>query len=328
MKTKQKRRVLLLLTMLFSTAVFLSTATYAWFTANRTVSISSIQVNVEAQGGIQVSADGISWRSIIDVEELRDIADTYESSVNQIPEVLEPVSTIGNMNEEGRMEMFYGVVETNTGGNYILTTTQFEETRNNPNGRFIAFDLFFRLDGSAPEQLYLTPNSGVSTPDATDTGIKNATRVAFVNLGTTAIGSSTNDIQSLNAGEGASVYIWEPNYNSHTAAAIAHASNTYGLTVDGVSAVPYSGVHSEITTEDDVLVGDATEANYSQFFTDVTPDYLTEEDFSDYVPVFNLSEGITKMRLYLWIEGQDIDTENTASGGNAIFDIQLTIDPA
>lgn len=324
MKGKQKR-VLLSLLMLFSTGIFLSTATYAWFTANRTVSISEIQVNVEAQDGIQLSADGINWRSIVHVDELINVESTYENSVNQIPSVLEPVSTDGSMTAEGIMEMFYGSVTTNAGGDYILTAERFEETRNNPNGRFVAFDLFVRLDSTS--QLYMTPNSGVETPDATDTGIKNAARVAFVDLGTTAIGSTTEQIQSLNTGVSSSVYIWEPNYNSHTAAAIAHASNTYGLTVtDGGAAVPYSGVIAPIDASDNVLVGQATEAIHPAFFRDVTPDYLTEYDFTENVPVFTLSEGITKLRLYMWIEGQDVDTENTASGGNATFNIQLTVD--
>lgn len=326
MKGKQ-RRILLSLIMLFSTGVFLSTATYAWFTANRTVAISDIQVNVEAQDGIQVSADGINWRSIINVDELNNIESTYEDSVNQIPTVLEPVSTGGVMTEEGMMEMFFGSVTTNVDGDYILVAERFEETRNNENGKFVAFDLFFRLDSENP--IFLTPNSGVETPDATDTGIKNAARVAFVNLGTAPIGSSTEVIQGLNAGESASVYIWEPNYNSHTAAAIAHASNTYGLDITvGGPAVPYSGVIAEIDETDNMLVGEATEANFPGFFQDVQPDYLTVEEFTDYVPVFTLPEGITKMRLYMWVEGQDVDAENTASGGNAIFSIQLTVDPA
>ena len=34
--------------------------------------------------------------------------------------------------------------------------------------------------------------------------------------------------------------------------------------------------------------------------------------------------GVTKMRVYLWIEGQDIDCENNASGGKISFDLQIT----
>ena len=39
---------------------------------------------------------------------------------------------------------------------------------------------------------------------------------------------------------------------------------------------------------------------------------------------FSLKAGITKMRIYMWVEGQDVDCENTASGGNIIYSLQIT----
>lgn len=41
--------------------------------------------------------------------------------------------------------------------------------------------------------------------------------------------------------------------------------------------------------------------------------------------VFSLKAGITKVRLYMWIEGQDVDCEDDASGSNIAFDLQLTV---
>ncbi len=323
------KRTLLLLLMLASTAVLISTATYAWFTANRTVTVNPIQVNIEAQGGIQLSVDGTNWTSIISVADINDAHLQYideTESINQIPTLLEPVSSGLTMDTDGLMEMWYGIVETNDpDGDYILTATQTTETRGST-GRFVAFDLFFRVDED--ETLYLTANSNVETPDATDTGIKNSTRVAFVDLGNTAIGSPLATIQGLNAGAAAPVYVWEPNYDSHTAAAIAHAMDVYGLTVadDDDTAVPYSGVIAEIVTLDDVLLGDATEAENAMFFADVTTNYRTKDGFDTAIQVFNLPAGISKVRFYMWVEGQDVDCENLASGGNVIFNVQFTID--
>ncbi len=323
-KSKRQRKLFLMMVMMLSTAAFISTATFAWFTANRTVAVQDIQINVEAQGGIQVSADGTNWKSIVNIADLTNVAATYDASINQIPTILEPVSSALTVDTNGLMEMFYGEVVTNVGGDYILTATKTTETRNNPAGRFVAFDLFFRLE--AASSLYLTPNSGVSTPDATDTGIKNAARMAFVNLGNVALGSPVATIQALNAGVAAPVTLWEPNYNSHTAPAIAHAFDTYGLTVDGINPVPYSGVRAPIDAIEDILVGDATETNYPAFFTAITPSLLTEEGFAVNTEVFSLPQGISKVRIYMWVEGQDIDAENTASGGAATFTLQLTIE--
>lgn len=41
--------------------------------------------------------------------------------------------------------------------------------------------------------------------------------------------------------------------------------------------------------------------------------------------VFSLEAGITKVRMYMWIEGQDVDCEDDASGSNIAFDLQLTV---
>lgn len=322
-RNKKNRRVLFLMLSLLTTGTFLTTATFAWFTANKTVAVADIDVNVAAQGGIQVSADGTNWKSIVNIADLTNVATTYPSSVNQIPGTLEPVSTATNVDVNGRMEMYLGTVAQNVGGDNILTATKFTETRNNADGKFVAFDLFFRLESS--QQLKLTTNSGVTTPDATDTGIKNGTRVAFVNLGNTAIGTALPTIQALNAGVASTVYLWEPNYNSHTAPAIANALDTYGITVD-TNPVPYSGVKAPIASVDDVLLGDATAVASPTFFDSINPDLTTVEGFAANVNTFTLSAGISKVRIYMWIEGQDVDVENTASGGNATFTLQFTIE--
>ena len=39
----------------------------------------------------------------------------------------------------------------------------------------------------------------------------------------------------------------------------------------------------------------------------------------------NLTAGITKVRIYMWVEGQDFDCDNTASGSNLLFDLQFSI---
>ena len=49
-KTSLKSAVLLLLLM----AVLLITSSYAWFTANQTVTVSALQVKVEATNGLQI----------------------------------------------------------------------------------------------------------------------------------------------------------------------------------------------------------------------------------------------------------------------------------
>lgn len=334
-KERQKRRkyrLLILLLLLLGTGTMLATSTYAWFTSNKTVSVNSIKVNIDAKNGIQLSADGTNWKSIVQTSDLTSVhATTYTSSVNQIPSTLEPVSTAGIPDTNGRLPMYYGTIATSesaqNNGKYILTATKAIEEEGNGDtsrGQFIAFDLFFKVD--ADTQVYLTTNSGVKTEDITDTGIKNAARIAFVNLGNTSAGSSISTIQELNAGTSSQVYLWEPNYDVHTPAGVANARDVYGITTteNSGSVLPYSGIISAITSDDDVLLGDATEAKYSALFKGVTPNYTTVNGFSDYEQIFSLTSGITKYRIYMWIEGQDVDCENNASGGSVTFDLQIS----
>ena len=40
---------------------------------------------------------------------------------------------------------------------------------------------------------------------------------------------------------------------------------------------------------------------------------------------FSLNAGITKVRFYLWIEGQDVDCENNASGDAISFNMNFVL---
>ena len=330
--SKRKKRLFLLLLLLLVTGVMLGTATFAWFTANKTVSVNDIQVNVAAQNGIQISVDGTSWKSIVQTSDLLGATTKYAAAVNQIPSSansLAPVSTVGNIDSNGRMEMYLGDVKSDaTSGDYIITATKSNEAAGATTGAFIAFDIFLKVDANTP--IYFTPNTRVVASDANDTGIKNATRMAFIILGNTTSGDTLAHIQALNAGTSAVKYIYEPNYDVHTAAAVNHAYDTYGITTTqtGGSLLPYSGVKAPIAEAAAIpekVAGSTTHAaSYSTYFDAVTVDYSTVAGFSTNFAGFTLTAGITKVRVYMWIEGQDVDCENSASGGNITYGLQMT----
>lgn len=212
-KKRRKYRLLILLLLLLGTGTMLVTSTYAWFTSNKNVSVSSIKVNIEAKGGIQISADGTNWKSIVKASDLLAVKNsTYTSSTNQIPNTLEPVSTAGVVGEDGKFPMFYGTVVTSTtennNGEYIITATKETEVAGTE-GKFIAFDLFFKVEKETP--IFLVSGSGATTDDTTDTGIKNASRIGFIYLGTAEANATVADIQALNAAAASPAYIWEPN---------------------------------------------------------------------------------------------------------------------
>ena len=347
-RKRKKYRLLILLLLMFGTGVMLATSTYAWFTSNKTVSVNTISAQVEAKGGIQISTDGTKWKSIISTTDITNAYQTYSASANQMPTILEPVSTIGVPDTNGKLPMYYGTVVTSNSpqnnGEYILTAEQVEDKddskRKNPDGtlkdgetegKFIAFDLFFKVEKDT--QIYLTPTSGIRF-DTTDTGIKNASRVAFVELGNKPDGTALSDIQALNKGTTAPTHIWELNYDAHTSTGLANARDVYGGTSGTAytkaiagEIVPYSGIKAAITTTPDILLGKANKTDFADYFENVNIAYKTVEQddaYDSYLKIFSLTKGISKVRVYVWIEGQDIDCENNASNGKIKFDLQIT----
>ena len=83
-KKQKKQRVFYLLLLLLITSLSLTTSTYAWFTTNRMVQIDLLDVSVRAQGGIEVSVDGTSWKSKILLDDLKNASEKYGTNINQM----------------------------------------------------------------------------------------------------------------------------------------------------------------------------------------------------------------------------------------------------
>ena len=60
----------------------------------------------------------------------------------------------------------------------------------------------------------------------------------------------------------------------------------------------------------------------------MTPKITTPTGNSAYQLLLNLQAGITKVRVYLWLEGQDVDCENNASVGDLAFSLQFSTNPS
>ena len=356
-KTKRsKKKLLLLLLLLVLTAVMLTTSTYAWFTSNRTVTVEDINVNVAASSGIQISVDGTSWKTIITNADLANAHTTYAAATNQMPATLRPVSTAAKtLDSNGYLSMWLGTVstsETTTNmGQYILSTenvsTVLDNSASNPpqnqgtNGAFVMFDLFVRLDDSqstTAQMLYLTNGSNVVIQTgSTDLGTQNSARVAFIKEGNIATGSQLSQIQALKTTDATNVYIWEPNYNAHTATGLSNAYSYYNSTNSGGqyttaqagTQITYHGVTGAIAVADDVLLSKANPTDTSGKFAAVTANIATANNWSSgttYEQLFALTPNyITKIRVYFWIEGQDIDCENNASGGLITLKLQFSL---
>lgn len=284
-KKEQRKKLSALILLLLLTTIMLSTATYAWFTSNKTVTISTLDVHVEAQNGLQISHNASTWKTVL---QNTDITTGYGTDTNQLPANLEPVSTAGNVDTtNGFLNMYYGVVSANT-------------------------------DGSGKQML--------KADSGDDKGLKNAARVAFVTQGNVASSASVADMRALKGATDADVKIWEPNVDTHTADGVAAARDTYGLTVTETGSAPlsYSGIKKDIPS-DTVEMSLANATNYADYFDVVSPAFRTTAVVASNTEVFTLKAGVTKIRVYMWIEGQDVDCENNASGTDISYNLQFTV---
>ena len=370
-KKNNKKRLLLLIVLLMVTVIMLSTATYAWFISNKTVSVDSIDVQARTSNGLEISADAVNWGVSITKADL--ISNSWDGHRNQLPSILDHVSTVGNMHVDANqnyMELFDGNVAITCNGTvnqdgtcdgteyYTLTTKAtneincYDKNGDDPvpdsskcNGKtYVAFDIFLKVTSDAT--LYLGKNSNVRKKGDNTFGIENATRVAFLYRGHLGTDDYYTDnptdgesaAQELNASptdtDPAVVYIWEPNYDQHTAAGVASARNYFGITDlsagTGGAQVDYYGVKKAWTDPIDLTktakpTGTGALPNFSELFQLVEPDIQTTSGHNQQVTPIELKAGVTKFRVYFWVEGQDVDTENNATGHDMILDLEFQI---
>lgn len=326
---KDNRRLFYLLIILALTGIMLSTTTYAWFTTNRIVTVGNIDVKVQTEGSLEISADGTDWKALVDYNNIISVHDnSYRTSTNQLPSYIKPVSTIGNLDNNGFMQMYLGVISNDNLGNYTVSSTKEEEKEENgedTSGNYIAFDIFLRT--TSTKDLYLTNESKIFY-NGNSTGTENATRVAFIVEGNVPNGTPLNTIQSLTTTNTNNVYIWEPNYDTHTSMGVANARSVYGIntTETNGEALSYDGIKTTFTEQ--VELSKATSTLYPNYFQTVTPNIKTVKNYTEFQPLFTLMEGITKLRVYMWLEGQDVDCENNASIGNLTLALQFSTNPS
>lgn len=374
----KKKNILIAFLMLLLTGVALSTASYAWFTANTQIQLGRIDVQVQATNGIQVSTDASDWKATLTTEQIRNAyySGGGKTSVTQFPDVtngdyLQPVSTDGTL-VNGKFDMYYGELQedgtitltnaTEIAGSCIVPAADSSATCNTAGGTwdagtttctitsvhspsactaagtswaesstayFIAFDLFIQSSGAAALEVGLLPSSAVSVPTGTDAGLKSSIRVAFVNNGVDAT-NTANTAYGLS--ESTNYTIWEPNAEVHTPTAIAqgHAVGGQKYSYMGATATGTAVVINNATQFASVPVGSgvvvSTNSSKANFVRDTS---MTTETFpttqvwntnatTNYPTVFSVSQGINKIRVYIWIEGQDVDCENSATLGNAV----------
>lgn len=309
--------IMVSLLMLIGTAIALTTASYAWFSVNSTVTINGLEINVNAAEGIQVSTDAQTWKASLDISDLDPVAldnagagkyTFAEGQKNHLGTTIVPVSTIGSQTA-GNFEMFVGtLVEDAT---TTLTTSAI--TEDNTTGEFIAFDVFIKT--ATTENIYLMNGSHFTYQPVdveASVGLEWATRVAFLDQGNDATSSPALS-KALANGTSADQVIWEPHALSNTVFALSNGA------VAGVKET-YYGVKAAntgltVVKSEQQTDADGAAVNFGNVTT-ITPDTDgTQWEVTPSNIIFTVEPGINKIRIIMWLEGQDIDCENSISLG-------------
>ena len=76
-----------------------------------------------------------------------------------------------------------------------------------------------------------------------------------------------------------------------------------------------------------ISIDKANKNNYPTYFDNVNVAYYTKNNFQENKEIFSINQGVTKIRVYMWLEGQDVDCENNASVGEISLNLQLSTNP-
>lgn len=293
--------------------ILLLATTYAWFTNNKNVQITGINATVQTVGNLEISADAANWKVSLDLEEFKNV----QGIENLIVEDLLPVSTTNSQVVNGT---FFGATITNEDGAFKMTADEISA-----NGKYIAFDLFFK--STSPQTVYISKDTSITSTrfnnqNNASSGIENAVRIAIVPKGDTASLDTlpADCINNLTGEKSESTKIFEPNYLAHTNAGKANASKYTHLNNVSIenSKLPYYGLKAVIPADSKLPLDNSTYTNY------VAEVNTVGVSNSSNVAWLALDTGITRARIYIWLEGQDVDCIDDASGANFIANLKFT----
>lgn len=352
---KSKRKLNSLFMMLLLTAVLTIVSTYAWFSANREVSITGITAKVAAAEGLQISIDGIKWGSSVTVNDETLAAATKAVNNYVWPEELEPVSSDGTFTS-GDLNFYYGDISAD--GNTLSGIEKASDSL----GKYIVFDIYLKnsSSNSGGDKLQLSTGSSVAINTEEggkdNTGLENSVRTGLLlysdtAMFTAALGNNTDQLTDASGNRTIAgiqpgtplASFWEPNYNQHIGFVVdndTRISNaeqrfqTLAMTADSVGKNIKGVGGSTVAAGVSVNAKGETIASDSGTYMAIPSTIETAGSVSDNEIEMKAVDGTTqlmlqpnsimKARVYIWLEGQDPDCNDTASTGRA-FDVIINL---
>lgn len=334
----RNKRILVAILMLLITGIALTTATYAWFSANTAVTATGIDVKVTTSAGIAISADAKNFGKTTSMADVIAFAeDTAFDSTLQLPQEISPVTTMGAQTGMSKFNFFRGELGEDNEVLLSNSTEVHEISGGYTSGDYIAFDLYFR--SSTPQDIKLNDNTTIGLIEGGDNlaYLQSAVRIGFINQGTTTdSNAATAQASAYNLSKATTDWkVWNPfPYVHHSSTLAGHNDKDTGEANEGYYAgkavTAGSGDYNKegvATVGGDFIKflyndvkGTANENAFFQLMDSSNTHYIQGSDTS-LVPaqnVISLGAGVTKVRVYIWLEGNDVDCVDSISISDGI----------
>lgn len=298
-KTFKKRAFISAIAMLIVSAIVLTSATYAWFSMAKRVEVESMELNVTSPEGIQISANTSAFTTKLTVDDIKGESSTrftaYEGNINNIPETVKPSSSA--FATSGFLPKFFDGSINDQGKMDVYA-------RDDVGSGFVAFDLFIKVKAATTVKFGSSTVTCEANPE-----LPTAMRIALVRCGTVAEKADAATIKSVLPGNAlGSKVIYELDASSHTAAATALGASgvmeTKGIQSAGLNIATNNPFTNTIN-------GAAINATIATAASQAT---------------IAVNAGITRVRVYMWMEGNDVDCANDVAGATINFNLVLEID--
>ena len=323
---KDKHKFYISIVIIFLLGILLIFSTYAWFSTSLNVRVKTFNMIVTKNSGLSISFDAINYDKAIEISEnvlINRLVETYPNNLSQWSGTgLVPVSSPGIINHNSYFFDIYssdGVKYKNkTLENGFVTTYLSKEINRSSFSNFIAFDLFFKNETGSPisDNLYLdygTEFTMISDSSEEMEGLVNSARIGFVKVGSVPLNTPVETIQNLKCNNDCYSVIYEPNSESHSNLSIERAQK-FGINLKKDKPFDtYAYIKAGGPFEIADTISGSVGLNYEYFALQET---IKEDAFER--PLFTIPSGITKARVYVWLEGQDIDSLETLSSGTNV----------
>lgn len=314
-KTRRKLSIALSFYVLLILMSLLTVASYTWFSLSRTPRVSDMNMYINSQTGMEISADPLAeeWELQLDFRELVDVTTT-----------LRPITW------SDKEQQFYAAVYGIDGrltdfASWQPLTDEKNANKDNLDGYYIKVTFYAR--SGTPVDVSLSPavevDEGIngSGTYVIGTPLWNSQEVIHSNGGQGAenairIGIRVTPVDQTgtpNGGE-SEFFIYEPNANAHTDG-----------TTDYIATPSIDG--TEHLIDEDHLIRQ-TASTWTEAYP-VQRDVVIKElgEFEKTPKLFSLKAGdMVKIDLYIWLEGSDVDCTNEINEAQILASIQFAGD--